>query len=217
MAVISSTDIHYYDSTDMNSKIIVIIFRPEMIENRSTKQCSILPFIRRGELNNMNEKAYSNFSGIFKSIVEEMHSGNQYFQLYVSGKILELYSLLLRHFSYQGNDVRKKVCSRSDILKMQTSIKYMEDNYMYDISLSHISGKLNISPSYFSKLFSEYTGKTFIQYLNLIRISKAQMLIKTSDSTIIDIAFNCGFNSVRSFNRTFKTVNGYPPSKARRL
>ena len=51
---------------------------------------------------------------------------------------------------------------------------YIQENYSKDISLDDVSGLVNISPYYFSKIFKEETGENFIEYLTKIRIEKAK-------------------------------------------
>ena len=47
----------------------------------------------------------------------------------------------------------------------------------------------------------------------MIRVEKAADLLRTSNDKITDIAFNCGFNNVRTFNRVFKEMTGYTPTE----
>ena len=47
----------------------------------------------------------------------------------------------------------------------------------------------------------------------MIRVEKAAELLKNTGSKVIDVSFECGFNNVRSFNRTFKEITGYSPSQ----
>jgi AraC-like DNA-binding protein len=69
---------------------------------------------------------------------------------------------------------------------------------------------------HFTRFFKDTTGMTFWQYLNNYKVSKAvNLLINTSDS-ISEIAFNSGFNSIKTFNRVFKQVKGCSPSEFRK-
>jgi transcriptional regulator GlxA family with amidase domain len=57
------------------------------------------------------------------------------------------------------------------------------------------------------------TGTGFVRYLSIIRISQAADLLTTTDLKITDIAYQCGFSSIRTFNRVFLEVTGYTPTE----
>ena len=67
------------------------------------------------------------------------------------------------------------------------------------------------SQSYFSYLFKSITSKTFIEYLNQLRILKAMELLKTTDKRVLDICYEVGYNNVNNFNRLFRQQTGTSP------
>lgn len=68
------------------------------------------------------------------------------------------------------------------------------------------------SPSHFSKMFKRLTGMTFSEYLNIIKVENAILLLHSHNRpTITFISLKCGFTSVRNFNRVFKQITGYSP------
>jgi AraC-like DNA-binding protein len=95
--------------------------------------------------------------------------------------------------------------------------KYIENNYREQINLSEVAKAASFSMYHFTRFFKDATGMTFWQYLNNYRISKAvNYLMNTSDS-ISDIAYNSGFNSIKTFNRVFKQAKGYSPSQFKKI
>ena len=72
-----------------------------------------------------------------------------------------------------------------------------------------------LSQSYFSYLFKIQTGMTFVEYINRQRVKKALELLQATDSSILEICFACGFNSINHFNRIFKRFVNMPPRKYR--
>ena len=95
---------------------------------------------------------------------------------------------------------------------MRESIRYLESNYMNSITLEDAARNVNLSSYYFSRLFKKISGMNFKQYLNSIRVEKAESKIKNTGMPITDIALECGFNSIRTFNRVFKSARGCAPS-----
>jgi AraC-like DNA-binding protein len=219
LAVFISTDIHYYDSTNLSSNIIVLKFKPELIGYKNSWPEKVKfsePFITKKILSTVNRGLPEILENIFVKIVEEMNASLPYHELYVKGKLAELCSLLLRHFStvpIDKNDNLEKSCL---IERMQQTIRFLENNYSEDISLEDVARETNLNPSYFSRIFKSYVGINYKEYISRMRIEKAETLLITTNYSIIDICFQCGFNSVRSFNRTFKQIRGYTPSKVQR-
>ena len=73
-----------------------------------------------------------------------------------------------------------------------------------------------LSQSYFSYLFKAITHKTFVEYLNSLRIQKAMDLLKVTNDLVVDVCFESGFKNVNHFNRTFKSMVGVSPMQYRK-
>ena len=96
------------------------------------------------------------------------------------------------------------------------AMNYIRDHYdNRDLSVQDVADHLGITSNYFSTLFHESTGSSFIAYLNQVRVEQAGYLLKETRIPIGDIGFRCGFNTVQHFNRTFKKIVGMPPSQYR--
>ncbi len=93
--------------------------------------------------------------------------------------------------------------------------QYIEDNYKKDISLDEVSGKVDVSPYYFTRLFKEETGETFLEYLTGLRIDKAKELMKDPDISIKDICAQVGYSDPNYFSRIFKKSTGSTPTEFR--
>lgn len=215
MAIFGSTDIHYYDSRDLHSKIIVLIFRPELVGSPGgwPENLRFTPgFV---DLRRLDKGVSARIEEIFLRVAAEINAPQAFSRMYISGMILELGALLLRNFPTNGSGAVGRSGKLPDIQRVQNAIQYIEDNYRSEISLAIIAEKSKLSPYYFSRLFRKFTGVTFREYLSRLRIAKAEELIKTEGKKIIDISFETGFNSIRTFNRTFKAVKGYPPTQGR--
>lgn len=96
-------------------------------------------------------------------------------------------------------------------------LKYVEENYMYDISLESISEKFYFNPCYFSTMFKDRVGMTFVKYLLKLRIQKACELLLKSNKKIYEIATVVGYKEVKYFNRVFKNEMNISPDEYRRV
>ena len=86
-----------------------------------------------------------------------------------------------------------------------------------DMSIVMMVEKLGISYSYARKLFKEYFGSTFVNYLNMKRIQKAKEFMRQGDMSIKSIATSVGYNNDQSFTRFFKKFEGVTPGGYKRL
>lgn len=99
--------------------------------------------------------------------------------------------------------------------KVNLILTYIDQHLDEDISLQDISDYINLSSSYVSRIFKEYTGKNFVDYLNGCRIERAKHLLTNTQMRIKEIGFRCGFNNMQSFVRTFRKYTEKTPSAYR--
>lgn len=95
-------------------------------------------------------------------------------------------------------------------------IKQFVANHLSDnISLEEIAKNVHLTPQYCCSLFSKHAGQTLFDFIAKQRIEYAKGLIITTDSTLTDIAANCGFCDYNYFSRVFKRITGISASKYR--
>ena len=95
-------------------------------------------------------------------------------------------------------------------------LSFVEDNYKESCTLYDAAKGLKYDYGYLSKYFLKNIGTTFNDYVNRRRISDATYLLHSSENTDIGkIAMECGYDSIRSFNRNFKKICGKTPKEYR--
>ncbi|GAA0739607.1 MULTISPECIES: AraC family transcriptional regulator [Flavobacteriaceae] len=97
--------------------------------------------------------------------------------------------------------------------KIKTVYEYVQENFDKKITLSEVSELVNMSNVSFNRFMKKRTGKTFVDYVNDVRIGYASMWLLERDNSISEIAFNCGFNNIANFNRVFKKLKNCTPSQ----
>jgi AraC-like DNA-binding protein/quercetin dioxygenase-like cupin family protein len=140
-----------------------------------------------------------------------------------SGYLLIIKSLLLKLLVMVGREFTREL-QKSDSLpafnrhrdSIFGAIKHIHRNYNKDLCVEDVAKISMLSQSYFSYLFKSVTAKTFIEYLNDIRISKAMELLKNTNKRVLDICYDVGFNNVNHFNRLFRQKTGITPMVYRR-
>ncbi len=94
--------------------------------------------------------------------------------------------------------------------------EYIHIRYsMSDLTLDNVASKVNISPNYFSSLFNQETGMTFIEYLTDIRMEKAKEYLRCSAKKITEIGYLVGYLDSHYFSYIFKKTQNCTPSEYR--
>lgn len=93
---------------------------------------------------------------------------------------------------------------------------YIEEHYVDSgLTLNEVAGAIGISPNYFSALFKEATGSSFITFLTTVRLSHAKELLKTGTYKTYEVAAYCGYENSTYFSTIFKKYTGVSPSEYR--
>ena len=99
------------------------------------------------------------------------------------------------------------------IMQLKNVLDFIDNNYALPITLEQLSAAASMSPKYFCRFFYQMTHRTPIDYLNYQRIEHACYELATSENSVTDVAFNCGFNDLSYFIKTFKRYKGKTPGK----
>lgn len=111
------------------------------------------------------------------------------------------------------HDINKKRNYKPVVL---LAIKYIEANYSLNhLNLDRVAEKLNLSPSYLSKLLKQETGLSFIDYLTNVRIKRAIDIMSNPTMKIYQVAEFVGYNNQHYFCKAFKKVMGFSPTEYR--
>lgn len=95
-------------------------------------------------------------------------------------------------------------------------LDYCQKNYRSPLKQSNVASALHISESYLSHVFSAKMEINFCRYLNILRTGEACRLLTEGNNSITEIAYDCGFSSLRSFNRAFFDQMGMTPREYKR-
>ncbi len=93
---------------------------------------------------------------------------------------------------------------------------YAEENYKGSCLLETATAEIGYDYAYLSKKFKRTVGIPFRKYINILRIILAKQLLAQETKTVTEIASDCGFNSLRSFNIEFKKIEGITPTEYKR-
>ena len=210
LVVCDTGEIHYSDSYSRDSVLDFIIFDTGLISSHYTYHCFAKPFLTAEELERSGlKKRLLALEGLIDA---ELSSKEIYYQEIIRSALQDFWFRLLRVMpaDREGAMKNRRIAMLEDF---QNLLSYMEEHASENITLEMAADRMHFSPSHFSKIFKQLTGSGFVRYLNTIRITLASELLVRSDATMAQIAFSCGFQNVRNFNRVFKEITGCIPSE----
>jgi AraC-like DNA-binding protein len=128
-----------------------------------------------------------------------------------------LFIQLLKRITTSGHSslstfVSPKKYNDNEGKRMSVVFEYCINNFHKEIKLEAIAAKASMTKNAFCKYFKKRTNKTFITFLNEIRIEEAsKRLLSNKELSIAEVAESCGFKNISNFNRKFKQIKGTSP------
>ncbi|MEG6566724.1 AraC family transcriptional regulator [Thermoanaerobacterium saccharolyticum] len=190
LAFVFPNQMHEFKTIDC-SDITIILFSPELIGDFYMNYKGMIPednILHLDSIMDFNRlnSIYSKKSFLY-SLCDKLVNNTLFTPLRQSNKAKVLYKILL----------------------------FIEQNYSNDCTLKKAAEYLNYDYQYLSKLFIHQMGMTFTEYLNNYRISQSCYMLKNSNLSVSEIAFNCGYNNLRTFHRNFRKMTNTSPKKYR--
>lgn len=139
------------------------------------------------------------------------------YELAVKGLTHNMLAYLFRN---HANTIKTNTELKKNMLsyeRLNPVFQYIETNYADEIKIEHLASLTYLSTSHFSRLFKHVTGKTATHYINEFRISKAEVLLKTTDLSVSEIAERVGFINSSYFAKWLKTLKNTTPTELRKM
>ncbi len=211
LVIVDTGEFHYSDSFDFKNCLDFIVFDPTIISPHCHSSNFVRPLVTAEELAQYGMTAQTEH--LFAAVHAELDKKEPYYREIVSAMLREFF-YRLRRLHPCADNTSAAHSRRTDMLyDLRQLLTYIDEHYSEDISLSFAAQKMNFSESHFSRMFKKLVGLNFVHYLNAVRIEQAASLLRTTGTRVSDIALSCGFENVRSFNRTFKDYTGYTPTQ----
>ena len=154
-----------------------------------------------------NPEIKEELSDIFSRIEKEYEKNDIYTAEALEALSYELFFLLARN-------IEKKEGVEVGSIFVEQTVSYIQKNYMEDISLSEMARLRSVSAEHLSRTFKKETGFGFSEYLTLVRLQRAEYMLKNEPGrSIAEVAYACGFNDSNYFSEKFKRAYGISPSK----
>ena len=159
----------------------------------------------------------SSVVSLMNEVYKEFHTRQYGYELLIQANISKIFLWILRYWQSQGMNINQLFHHNSnDYQRLKMLFKHVQNNYMEPIPLQEVADLCNMNPSYFSRYFKKITGKTFVEYVNYIRLTEAEKLLLTTDLNITQVAFKSGFSNASYFIKIFKKQNGISPNQMKK-
>ncbi len=148
-------------------------------------------------------------------MISEFFNDNDFYEFSIYSNLMSLlvsvarYSLAMNRDSVPGSYMTKK----KHFHRFQQVLDYIDVHYAENLTLDSVAEYGGFSRYYFSRLFKDYSGYNFYDYLTMRRIKAAELLLTQPKMSITEVALQSGFSSISTFNRSFKKIKGCTPGE----
>lgn len=211
-------DKHYFDhqASEIHARSIALFFNAEKI----LQELAMFAPVHKLEAVLQKARRGMKFEGQAKEMLKEL-------LLQISSKqgldrvitLLNIFKILDQSTEYQllaSEGYTNKYLS-NDKERIDKVFHYIFENFRKEISLNDVAAIANMNRQAFCRYFKSRTQKTFVAFLNEVRVSHACRLLTESNQPVADLAYDCGFNSITNFNRIFKEIKGRSPRQFRNM
>lgn len=155
----------------------------------------------------------SDAAGLAVQIFQTLQAQSRGYELVSIGLIWQLAGALLSAESHSS----LLRTNREQVHRLKKVLTYIRNHFDTTVTLEELARVADMSPRYFCRAFSQFTGKTPIAYLNFYRIEVAGERLLMTEESITTIGFSCGFNDASYFSKMFLKEKGVSPSQYRKL
>ena len=209
---IDSVISHFYYGADRFHTALIQLFKtnnlPVLSINYSISSMNIILFLENDNVKNKLEQI----------IIEYEKNCRQILNVDITVSVTGIYNTLsdasdaiLKMLNLPSIDTNSTIKNEH----IKAAISYIKANYKSDLSLTEVANYVNLTTYHFSKLFKSTIGTSFINYINTLRIQKAQDMLLDTFMSVAEISENSGFSSTNNFFRVFKKITGMSPQQYR--
>jgi len=186
--------------TLLNSSSIIGNNDPERLK---LKAIELIVMLSRTEANSENNEELLDANNRYLKRIEDSETAEDV----AKNMNLILDGLAGKFFSFQG------VRHASALRKAE---RFIWGNYTRKISLKEVATVSGLSAPYFSTIFKDEMGENFSNYLNRLRVEKASLMLRETESSVSGISAACGFEDQSWFSKIFKSHTGVSPCEYRK-
>lgn len=200
MLSVAFPDVIHRTYTPTHSRALMLIFDPDMLPDFNQEFSALLPKDAFLEETDASLRLYQNLAAALQCFQEENDL-----------RMAKGYLTLFLGYLFRKLELTAQKSAKSDIC--QKLVRYLYAHYLEDISLSTLSAATGYSKYHISHIFREKFGCSFSDYLSRLRAEHAKQLLSETDLSVTEICYASGFNSQRTFYRSFERIYGQAPKQ----
>lgn len=152
-------------------------------------------------------------AGLVAGAMQQVKDSRQAYRLSAFIQLLQAIADI-RHLPVLSSDNAISAFTEKEGLRMNEVYRYTLAHYHRDISLEEIAAVACMTPQAFCRYFKKHTRKTFVSFLQEVRVAAAsKKIISGSFESIAGVGYEAGFSSAIHFNRVFKKITGKSPGQ----
>ena len=197
--IVPPNTIHSTDYRNKEYERVLLEFTDGMLPKYMRDKLKLLPYLYRHP--SISRDVYF----MLKDMEREYKEADEFSRDEISYLINHLFVILLRNLS-----AVKPVHSRDAVIS--EVIAFIKENYRTNITLGQLAEMHFISPEHLSRSFKKETNFGFNEFIALVRLQQAEMLLKNrGNMSIAEVAYACGYNDSNYFSDKFKRAYGISP------
>ena len=161
-----------------------------------------------------NDAIYNYEISLLYYMFQDYYSQSSLRELMILSKLVNFHVEYHEHHPLSNPNTPKQY-EKSITDRLNLVFSYINQHYMEDIPLEKAAEIAGFSKYHFARIFKDFSGQTYFDYLSTERIKFAERMLLIQGKSITDIAYQSGFGSLCAFNRAFKKKNQCTPSEYR--
>lgn len=219
LIIFNNVEPHGWQVLDHKMDVMVITFAPELVSDPGNVFSGdyLKPFIERGSSFRNCIKASDQTADVIRDIMFEIQTEVKYadkgYKNMIKADILRILTYLTRHYQI-GDD--SLIEQKRQLKRLEPALFYINSHYTDVIRLEDVASLTYMSPNYFSSYFKKVIGRSFVEYVTLLRLKRVRELYRMTDCSMAELAMECGFQNVSNFYRMYKKYMGELPDRSER-
>lgn len=204
--LVNCNELHYGENRSGELRYFVFRIDLRLLSSYRILSCGekYFEYLEKDLILLQNRMTDPHIAGKLEQIISECREKREGYELKLLGCVFDLLGELFRICKSRSYSQRSAEILMKKTKRFAVAFQYIEENYARAISLSEISEQAHMSEGYFCRMFKQSTGRTFVDYLNRLRVEKAVLLLNQGLCNVTEAAMSVGFDDINYFSRVFK-------------
>lgn len=213
--LINKNEIHSLKRTDDNNVVLAIQFDPNLCKPYYP-QITRVRFQKKHITKAEQGEYWKQLRGGLMDLVRCYAGKQDGYSVEMVGILNHLLYTMIRCDAYTLLDEKTLAAESRNMKRLSRIVEYMRQNFMYRITLKDLARQEKLDMYYLSHFVKTHLGISFQNYLNRLRVEKAEQLLELTDLNSIDICMECGFSDYKYLNKAFLKEFGCTPQEYRK-